>query len=77
MTRPKIISLFTGAGGLDYGFEAAGFDVGVAIEMDSGACATLRHNRRWELIDRDIYKVPTGEILERAGLRRKESGRPH
>lgn len=68
-TKPKLISLFTGAGGLDFGLEAAGFDVGVAVEMDADSCRTVRQNRNWDLIERDIHKVPTGEMLEHAGLR--------
>jgi DNA (cytosine-5)-methyltransferase 1 len=52
--RPKIISLFSGAGGLDYGFEAA----------------TLRRSRSWPIIQRDIIHVSTGEILGRAHARR-------
>lgn len=32
MSKPKLISVFSGAGGLDYGFEAAGFDHPVAVE---------------------------------------------
>ncbi len=48
------ISLFTGAGGLDLGFEAAGFATKVAVECDPAAVATLRHNRDWSVIDSDI-----------------------
>jgi len=67
--RPKVISLYTGAGGLDYGFEAAGFDTSVAIEFDADACTTLRANREWPVIERSIYDVPSEEILDTGGLR--------
>ena len=30
----RIVSLFSGCGGLDYGFEKAGYDVGWANEID-------------------------------------------
>src|SRR5689334_12209313 len=66
---PKVISLFTGAGGIDYGLEAAGFETVVAIERDHDCCETLRHNRPWPVIERDIFEAPTGEILEKSSLR--------
>ena len=61
------ISLYTGVGGLDFGFEAAGFRTAVAVELDPVACSTVRRNRpEWSLIERDIHEVSSQEIL-RAG----------
>lgn len=61
---PRVISLFTGAGGLDYGFEKAGFQTKVAVERDHDACETLRNNRRFRVIEQDIHEVSADEILE-------------
>ncbi|MCA0848103.1 DNA cytosine methyltransferase [Salipiger thiooxidans] len=65
---PRLISLFTGVGGLDYGFEQAGFETAVALEVDAACCANVRKNRDWSLIERDIHQTTTAEILEAAGL---------
>lgn len=62
------ISLYTGAGGLDLGFEAAGFTTRVAVEMDDDCIATLRANRDWPVIHRSIHDVSSAEILKAAGL---------
>ena len=66
--RFSVISLYSGAGGLDYGFEAAGFQTAVALEMDHDCCETLRQNRRWPVIERNIFDVSTDEILKTSGL---------
>jgi DNA (cytosine-5)-methyltransferase 1 len=66
--QPKIISLYSGAGGLDYGFEAAGFETLFANDFDHDACETLRLNRKWEVVERSIFEVPTEEILSKAGV---------
>lgn len=65
----KAISLFSGAGGLDSGFELAGFRIAVAVEMDRDSVATLRANRDWPILDRDIHEVSSQQILRAAGLR--------
>lgn len=65
----KAISLFSGIGGLDFGFEEAGFETRVALELDRHACRTMRLNRDWEIIEDDINKVGSKDVLARAGLK--------
>lgn len=69
----KAISLFTGAGGLDFGFEAAGFGTRVAVELDKACCQVLRANRSWQVIEDDIRKVSSDALLKKAGLRPGEA----
>ena len=64
----KTISLFSGIGGLDFGFEAAGFETRVALEFDRHACRAMRLNRPWEILEEDITNVPSALILERSGV---------
>lgn len=66
--QPKVISLYSGAGGLDYGFEAAGFETLFANDFDHDSCETLRLNRKWEVVERSIFDVSTKEILETADV---------
>ena len=73
MAMLKTISLFTGIGGLDFGFEEAGFQTRVALEFDRFCCRTLRLNRPWEVIEGDINNVASATVLERAGLRPGEA----
>lgn len=55
MAKPLVVSLFSGGGGLDLGFEAAGFDVAVCVDNDPVSCETLRYNRpEWEVRCQDI-----------------------
>jgi DNA (cytosine-5)-methyltransferase 1 len=67
---PRVISLYTGAGGLDYGFEAAGYETAAAVERDADCCITLRRNRRWNVFEKSIFDVPTDDLLEAANVRR-------
>lgn len=74
MANPKVISLFSGAGGLDIGFEQVGFEVAVAVEADSACCDTLRCNKpNLPIINKRIEDVTVQEILKTAKLKPLEA----
>lgn len=61
----KVISLFSGCGGLDLGFEKAGFDIPVANEIDKKVWTTYRVNHpKTHLIEADIRNVKKEEFLK-------------
>ncbi len=43
--RKRVLSLFSGAGGLDLGLETAGFDTALCVEIDAESRRTLSTNR--------------------------------
>nr|WP_244773310.1 DNA cytosine methyltransferase [Alysiella crassa]UOP07212.1 DNA cytosine methyltransferase [Alysiella crassa] len=54
----KVISLFSGCGGLDLGFERAGFQIAVANEYDKSIWATFKANHpKTKLIEGDIRQI--------------------
>ena len=59
----ELISLFSGAGGLDLGFHKAGFRTVTANEFDAKICPTFRANfPEVNLIEGDIRDIPSCEF---------------
>jgi DNA (cytosine-5)-methyltransferase 1 len=68
----KLVSLYTGCGGLDYGFEAAGFETCVGVEFDKDCVETIKLNRQWPMICNDIHEVSSAEIMSTGNLKKGE-----
>lgn len=61
----NVISLFSGCGGLDLGFERAGFSIPVANEFDKSIWTTFKINHpNTHLIEGDIRQVKVEEIVK-------------
>lgn len=75
-----VVSFFSGAGGLDLGFEAAGFEHLTVIEHNEIFCDTLRENREWDVIgppysDGDVsQRFRLSRELEEKGVRKPFNG---
>jgi DNA (cytosine-5)-methyltransferase 1 len=71
MKRPKYLSLFTGAGGLDIGLERAGLKAVSLCEIEKVFCETLRENQRFKHHDGIDYfagaVINNADICEVAG----------
>lgn len=65
----KVCSLFAGIGGIDKGFEQAGFEIIYANEFDKNACKTYKANNSPYILDesditkKDISTIPAFDVL--------------
>lgn len=61
----NVVSLFSGCGGLDLGFEKAGFNIMWANEYDKEIWDTYRFNHKNTILDtRSIRDIPADEVPE-------------
>lgn len=74
--RPRVIDLFTGAGGLSEGFHRAGFEIAAAVDVDPVALRTywLNHPsiRDERIVCKDISEVTDAELRRVVGRRKVE-----
>ncbi|SHL63480.1 DNA cytosine methyltransferase [Actinacidiphila paucisporea] len=55
MAELRVVEICAGAGGQALGLERAGFEHELAVELDSNAVKTLRHNRKdWKVEEGDV-----------------------
>ena len=85
--EPTVISLFSGAGGLDLGLELAGFKTRACVELEHYAALALRQNKDLEhklpggaayladaqIIEADIQRQTGRGLLRSARLKRGEA----
>ena len=64
----KLISLFSGAGGLDLGFEKAGFEIVTANEYDQSIWETYEKNHGAPLLKVDIREISASSFPEVDGI---------
>lgn len=69
MAGPRFIDLFSGAGGLSLGLEAAGFQSALAVDDWDDALHTFAHNNpNAKTVQADLLLTPPESILELSGL---------
>ena len=64
----KLISLFSGAGGLDLGFIKAGFKVLIANEFDKTIWETYEKNHNSKLLKGDISEISESDFPDADGI---------
>lgn len=64
----KVLDLFSGVGGMSYGFERAGFDIAGALEYDKQIAESMKKNHKHtEMFVGDIRKIKPQEVEAKIG----------
>lgn len=72
--QPSVISLFSGAGCFDYGFEAAGYKTLFTTDIAADACMTISISRpKWINWNCDITEINGKDILTTTRLKKYET----
>lgn len=70
---PNVLSIFSGGGGIDLGFKAAGFDICFSTDFWRPACDTLEKNKVGKMvICDDIRKIDYDASLNSIGMKKSD-----
>lgn len=73
MKKPKVVSLFCGAGGCSLGFQNAGYQIVYASDIDQSAIETYRYNFENTYSEvKDIRELDCQELLNKLSLKSGE-----
>lgn len=64
----KILSLYTGVGALDFGFEAAGFETVAAFDNNVAVIKELKANTTWDVYCQDLIGRSAQSVIEETNL---------
>lgn len=68
----NVVSLFSGCGGLDFGFEKAGFNAFFCNDSDKHSCSTLRLNGKLNVAEAPIEQISAEEVKKVVGSSLKD-----
>ncbi|EPY7705171.1 MULTISPECIES: DNA cytosine methyltransferase [Bacillus] len=65
----NVISIFSGGGGIDLGFQQAGFEILYSTDFAEAACQTLEHNKVGKIVEcKDIREVDFKGLFQRLNV---------
>ncbi len=68
----KVVSIFSGAGCFDLGFEVAGFNTILAVDSDFDCCSTIKANRNWLVVNSPIEALKSKDLLGMVNLKPRQ-----
>jgi len=68
MSKPRVVSLFSGCGGMDLGFKQAGYELVWANDFEKSACETYsinlgKHIVHGDITELDLKQIPDCEVM--------------